>query len=320
MHWYLNDASLQGQFASLGDFESVLRELFRARAQIPAIRQNLRITRSLREAMVAPQTKVSRAVSAFSNRDMRAAMFSWLDKTGPFVDSDRLNEDDDYFEYAGVDITETGLGEATRRTKAGTECTAYSFVGGVTNYEVNPLEVDHGLPEERYGQYRVPNLWQTDLLVKQARSAEAPIRSWHALFEAARKRFPNIEIGTLHTNPALAREPFAASLRDRSLELMKILDDYVSGRNENGTEGPEAREIVETYFTGDRALFSGESPTNQNQFARQLTFKRISGGSYFGHWHGKISYRFFRMHFEWPLEKDRKKLEIFYLGPKITKK
>jgi hypothetical protein len=37
------------------------------------------------------------------------------------------------------------------------------------------------------------------------------------------------------------------------------------------------------------------------------------------HWHGKISHRFFRLHFEWPLEKDRKKLEIFYLGPKVTK-
>ncbi len=98
-----------------------------------------------------------------------------------------------------------------------------------------------------------------------------------------------------------------------------MLNDYVAGRTEDGVEGPAAREIVETYFIGDRALFTGESATNQRVFAKDMTFRQASGGDYFAHWHGKIGHRFFRMHFEWPLEKHRKKLEIFYLGPKITK-
>ena len=175
------------------------------------------------------------------------------------------------------------------------------------------------MPEERYGCYSVSNIWEIDTLVAQARTAEPPIRSWPALVEAARRRFTNLDIGELQANSALAREPFEASLRDRSLELMKVLNEYVASRNEHGVEGPLARELVETYFTGERALFTGESTTNRSLFATEMTFRRVSGESYLAHWHGKISHRAFRLHIEWPLEKDRKKLEIFYLGPKITK-
>ena len=269
--------------------------------------------------MVSPEFNVRQALSAIRDKDLRSAIFSWLDKTGPFVDDDRLDEADDYFEYRDVEVTTTGLGEAVRRTKAGVECSTYSFVGGIVDFAVNPLEVDHGLSEERYGRYCVGNLWKADALVAQALVAEGEIASWPALIEAARRRFPNLEIGDLHANPALSREPFEASLRDRSLELMKALNDYVAGRSETGEDGPAARAIVETYFTGDRALFTGESTTNQKTFTNEMTFKRISGGNYFAHWHGKISHRFFRMHIEWPLEKNRNKLEIFYLGPKLTK-
>lgn len=319
MRWYLNDASLQGQFADRSEFERVLRGLINARIRIPAIRQSLRLTRSLPEATVAPDTNVRRALLELRDKDLRASTFSWLDKTGPFVDDDRLDEVDDYFEYRDVEVTATGLGEAARRTKAGLKCTTYSFVGGEIDFAINPLGVDHGLREERYGRYSVANLWEIDTLVNQALAAGPPIRSWPALVEAARRRFPNLEIGELQANSALAREPFEASLRDRSLELMKVLNDYVGNRNEDGVEGPLARELVETYFTGERALFTGESTTNQNLFANEMTFNRVSGGRYFAHWHGKISHRVFRLHIEWPLEKGRKKLEIFYLGPKITK-
>lgn len=319
VRWYLNDASLQGQFADRIEFERVLRGLIAARARIAAIRQRLRSTRSFQEAMVAPGTNVRRALVELRDKDLRAATFSWLDKTGPFVDDDRIVEIDDYFEYRDVEVTSTGLGEAARRTKAGDRCATYSFVGGEVNFAVSPLEVDHGLREDRYGRFSVANIWETDALVGQALSEEAPIRSWHALIEAARLRFPNLEICELYANSALAREPFEGSLRDRSLELMKVLNDYVGGRNDDGVEGPVARDIVENYFTGDRALFTGESTANQNLFKSEMTFERLSGGNFFAHWHGKISHRFFRMHIEWPLEKNRKRLEIFYLGPKIAK-
>jgi hypothetical protein len=315
----MNDASLQGQFANRTEFERVLRGLINVRIRVPAIRQSLRLTRSLAEATVAHETNVRRALLELRDKDLKAATLSWLDKTGPFVDDDRLEEIDDYFEYQNVDVTATGLGEAARRTKFGLTCATYSFIGGLIDFAVSPLEVDHGLPEERYGRYPVANVWAIESLIDQALGAEPPIRSWQELVEAGRRRFPNLEIGELQANSALAREPFEGSLRDRSLQLMKVLNDYVAHRNDDGSEGPLAREIVETYFAGERALFTGESTTNQALFEKELTFSRVYGGTYFAHWHGKISHRVFRLHIEWPLEKGRKKLEIFYLGPKITK-
>lgn len=319
LRWYLNDASLQAQFADRSEFEAALSALLALRARIPAIRRELRSTRSLPEALVSPEVTVRRAVFEFRDKDMRAAIFSWLDKNGPFVEEDRLPEADDYFEYRHVEVTATGLGEATRRTKAGLACATYSFVGGAVDFTIDPLEVDHGLPEERYGRYSVANAWGADALADQAATVGAPIQSWADLAAAARQRFPHLEIGPIEENPSLAREPFEASLRDRSLELMKLLNSYVAGRNLDGSEGPASREIVQTYFTGERALFTGESATNRVAFESEMSFRRTTGGHYLAHWHGKISHRYFRLHFEWPLEKSRKKLEVFYLGPKITK-
>src|SRR5688500_6158951 len=85
LRWYLNDASLQGQFTDRAEFESMLRGLITARVRIPAIRRNLRSTRSLHDAMVAPEASVRRVLVELRDKDLKAATFSWLDKTGPFV-------------------------------------------------------------------------------------------------------------------------------------------------------------------------------------------------------------------------------------------
>lgn len=319
MRWYVNDASLQGQFGDINLFAQVVRSLIAVRARFPDIHRNLWLTRSFPNALVNPATQVRRALFEMRDRDLHAATLNWLDRTGPFVEDDRLPEADDFFEYLCSDVTGSGLGEAARRTKAGEECGTFSFTGGCTDFAITPLEVDHGLREERYGRYLVPNVWCAEALAEQTMAVAPEIGSWATLVAGARARFPNLDVSDLHLNPALAREPFQACLRDRALELMQILDRYVANRREDGAEGEEARHIVEKFFTGDPALFSGESKTNREQFASEMTFRDINGADHFAHWHGKIRHRHFRLHFEWPLRKGRSKLQIFYLGPKITK-
>lgn len=319
MRWYLNDASLQSQFVDLARFERTLRDLLGARSRIPAIAQNLHTTRSLREAMAGPGVSVRQFLHACRDKDLRTAAFTWLDRTGPFVDDDRMDEEDDYFEYADAEVTATGLGEAARRIKSGEDCAAYSFEGGATDYAVDPLEIDHGLPEERYGRYTVHNHWRPQGLVDHALASGPPIASWQALVEGARARFRHLEISDLHANAMLAREPFEASVRDRALALMGMLDEYMAGRGDDGAEGPRSKAVIDAHFKGERAYFTGESATNEQKFRRELTFVGPGGREMFAPWHGKISHRFFRMHFEWPLPPERRKLALLYLGPKITK-
>lgn len=319
MRWYLNDASLQAQFANPTSFEDVLRSLLGARSRVPAIKQNLRTTRSFQNALAGPGMSVRQLLQRCSDRDLRAATFNWLDRAGPFVDDDRLYEQDDYFEYAGVEVTATGLGEAARRTKASEDCACYSFDGGPIDYAVDPLEVEHGLQEERYGRYPVRNHWRLDALVEHAISCGPAISSWQSLVEVARARFPHLDIADLHANAMLAREPFESSVRDRALGLMGLLNAYMAGRGDDGAEGPASKEVIDAHFKGERAYFTGESTTNENKFRHEMTFSGSDGRKIFAPWHGKISHRFFRLHFEWPLAPERRKLPVLYLGPKLTK-
>ena len=319
MRWYLNDASLQGQFGDPARFEVALRGMLGARVRVPSIKAGLYSARSLRDAQVSPGSTVRQFLQQCRDKDLRAATYNWLDRAGPFVDDDRLPEQDDYFECHGMEITDTGLGEAVRRVKAGENCACFSFEGGATNFASDPLLVDHGLEEERYGRYVIRNLWTKNALVEHALSQEPAATSWRGVVEAARLRFEHLEIGALHENKDLAREPFEASVRDQSLRLMGILNDYVAGRLPNGSEGTAARAIIGAHFTGDRALFTGESEKNESKFRQEMTFGAPDGVQRFAPWHGKISHRFFRVHFEWPLHPQRRKLAILYLGPKITR-
>lgn len=319
MRFYLNDASLQGQFEEAAAFEGVLRTLVSARARIPTIERNLWLMRSTISAPASPLLTVREVLQRCRDRDLQRAMLFWLDRRGPFIEDDRLRDDDDYFEHEGCAVTETGLGEAARRIKAGQACGAFSFEGGVVDHARDPLIVDQGLAEDRLGRHLVPNSWSIDHLVGRLLALAPPVESWAALVEAARLKFTNLDIWELHLNTTLAREPFQASISNSALALMTILDNYVGARRSDGVETPRAREIINDYFTGERAMFTGESLTNERVFRRELTFRLPGAPEVFAPWHGKISHRFFRLHFEWPLRDGREQLQIVYLGPKVTK-
>lgn len=189
MKWYLNDASLQGQFSEIPSFEAILQALIAARVRVERLRRDFRITRSLTERLVGPGITLRRMVQQSRHRDLRAAVLAWLDRTGPFIDDDRQEEANDYFEWCGLDVTESGLGEAARRVKSGQSAVTFSFPGGVHCFEFTPLAVDHGLQEERYGIYDIENVWTISDLTASALSKGRAILSWQALVEAARERF-----------------------------------------------------------------------------------------------------------------------------------
>lgn len=322
MLWYINDASLQGQFASPEAFEIVLRGLMATRKRNRRLAASLRTTRTLSSVPVTFGVTLRSVVQASPDRNLRIEVLTWLDRTGPFIDDDRLFEADDYFEYSDLDVTDGGLGEAARRLKAGESASTFSFEGGALDFASSPLMVDHGLPEERLGSFAVENIWIIEELLRAAVDDGPAVTSWKALVLTARERFPRLIIpDSVFLNSALARETFDPAIRDRTLALLSHLDSYMAGRLANGAEGPQAREIIDKFFVGERALFTGESPTNQRNFKNQLTFFDPDDPTenIFAHWHGKISRRIFRMHFEWPVPARSTKLKILYLGPKITK-
>ena len=322
MRWYLNDASVQGQFDDPAVFQAIIIRLAAARERNALLRADLRMTRLFSNRPVTAQVTVRRSLQQLRDRDLKSIVLIWLDRSGPFLEDDRQYEVDDYFECLGADVTDTGLGEAARRIKHQQAASTFSFEGGLISFAVTPLVVDHGLFGDRLGQYLVDNVWTIDALLTAAAQHTPRPDSWKALVETARARFPRLLIpDAVFLNPSLAREPFEAGLRDRVLVLLGYLDAYMSGRRPDGAEDGAAREIIEKFFVGDRALFSPESPTNQNDFRNELTFPDPSDSArrIFAHFHGKISRRHFRLHFEWPVPSSQAQLKVVYLGPKITK-
>jgi hypothetical protein len=146
--------------------------------------------------------------------------------------------------------------------------------------------------------------------------------SWQELIEFSRLKFPSLILpDSLYLDARLNKEPFDSVIRDRVLVLLGVLNDYAQGRNPDGSENESSRRIIENFFVGERALFSGESKTNQEKFQNTLTFPDPADPSktIFGHWHGKISRRFYRLHFDWPVDGAVRKIKILYIGPKLTK-
>ncbi|MFN3501113.1 MAG: hypothetical protein ACK4ZJ_02560 [Allorhizobium sp.] len=319
MKWFVNDSSLQGQFADRGAFRDRLRQLIELRTRHPRLKDSLRVSAMIPRSPVDGSATVSDVVFEANDRDLARAVMSWFDRTGPFIEDDQAAEDDDYFEYEGLEVTRNGLGEAARRRKSGEDCATFSFEGGTIDFAVDPLVTHHGLVEERLGVYEVDNRWDTARLEDDIRDTCAPPANWTELVAVARERFPHLDIADLDQARDLAREPFQHSIANSALSLMGYLERYAADRRPDGSAGPNGSEVIKQFFNGDRALFSNESAGNIAEFREEMTFQSPDGRRVFAPWHGKISHRYFRLHFEWPFTPERDRLAVLYLGPKITK-
>ena len=323
MRWYINDTSLQGQFPRASDFFQLLEGLLSCRSRFPNLQAALYLTKSIAEAKITADQTFRQAIASSNNPELRRSVLQWLDRRGPFIEDDRHPEGDDYFECYGYDVTDNGLGEATRRAKAGMPVISFSFSRGNIDFSTTPLTVYHGIPDDRIGSYDINNLFELEGLEASVLNSRATPTNWEQLVQFARAEYEHLIIpDTVFSNPALSKESFEIAISDRALVLLKHLNDYMGDRAVGGNEGPTARQIIDDHFTGSNANFSGESPTNQNDFRVEMTFldPESPQRAIFAHWHGKISRRYFRLHFEWPIASNETKIKILYLGPKITKR
>lgn len=320
MRFYFNEASVQGQFEDESEFRALIEHLMSARVRSPLL-SRMRTTSKLAERPVSHERSVRQVAQGWRGSPTVGILLAWVAGKGMAIEEDRLKEEDDLFYCLSIDVTDGGLGEAARRVKVGEAAATISFPGGVSDFSESPLIVCHGLEDEPIGDYQVENFCDIEVAILRALQEEKPATSWEAMVEEARRRFPKLLLpDALHENPRLAREPFDAVVRDRFLMLLCYLDAYMRGRDDVGNEGQISKEVLRTHFNGDRALFSPESSTNQRNFRSEMTFPDPEGGAaIFAHFHGKISHRVFRLHFEWPVAAHVTKLKILYLGPKITK-
>ena len=189
MQWHINDVSLAGQFPDAHAFLTELNLILNLRSRVGVLRQGLLCSRILSNRLVTPNLTFRQAVTAQADPNFKRLVLGWLTREGPFWDDKREVNSDDYFEFAGQDVTDTGLGEAARRTLAGTEAHSFSFDGCPLPCSESPLVVQHGLIEEPLGHVRIPNLWQAEQLERAAQAALPPPQTWPAATARLRERF-----------------------------------------------------------------------------------------------------------------------------------
>jgi len=251
---------------------------------------------------------------ALKDKDYTTLVLTWLSKAGPFWDDERRSNPDDYFHFEETDVTEQGLGEATRRRIVLTDAGVFSFLDSTSRFARTPLRVGHGLPEEPLGEIDVPNWWDVS---KLAVAATPEPESWTEMLNTARIRFQRLKFSDA-IDKDLRSVPFHGGIVHLIFERLSVLEAIANETiDAHGTLSDRGKELREEHFVGKKAQFSSEKPRRESD----LSFPDPDNPrtQLFCPWHGKVKLGQFRIHFEWPRPDNQQDIKVAYIGPKITK-
>ncbi|MBD2540985.1 hypothetical protein H6G60_19525 [Coleofasciculus sp. FACHB-SPT36] len=321
MEWHINDLSLGGQFPDPQSFRVILEDLLQLRIRNPTLREKLYCSRLLHSRQVTSITDLRQTVLATKDKNFTKLVLDWMTKSGPFWDDNRQYNQDDYFEYQSQDVTDQGLGEASRRKLAGIAAGVFSFQGSSLHlqFTTSPLPVQQGLPEEPIKFIDIDNCWTIEELVKLIQSSKT-YHCWRDIHVEIQHQFEGLIISDSAMGSLLCT-PFSQQVTKKIFQLLHVLNQVVKESDPNGQLSETGMNLLKEHFTGDKAWFTDESPTNKNNFRQEMTFSDPDDMSnkIFCPWHGKIKTPQIRIHFQWPRPAGQNKIKVVYIGPKITK-
>ena len=316
MDFFFNELSLHNQFDDFYQFLPALQTILQCRDTINKFGFRIYCERTITTRKVFQNSLFYDVILGQSDHNLKRKVRIWLERTGPFWDNPPGHDPADYFEYEQEPLENASLAEVVfRMATEQSKCSTLSF--SPSDFEKTPLlilwhKTDSPLKIE------VPNFWKLDVLQIHLKQLPSPIRSWIDLLDRAKANFQNL-IFLESVARDLEGEAFSAVIADKVMFQLDLLNRLATCFDEQGRRTRTGHEIIESYFTGDRALFSDESSSNKITFERDMTFKKPNGEEFFCPFHGKISHRTFRLHFSWPI-RQHEPLYIAYIGPKITKR
>ena len=318
MAWILNDLSLKKQFNDSDELLVEFQQLFKVRQSHSELSEKFFCSKSVGAIEVVDNKTFSSIVMQEAPRDFKSQILSWISKKGPFWCDDKAKQDDDYFEYNNIDVTDYGIGECARRKLNEQNAIAFSFKG---HFDYSPIPVQHGLPEDVLGYHHIPNIWNLDDLVVNANESIPEPKNWTSAIKRLEEKFEHLDFSEKLIEQ-ISDLPFNITIYERAVELCRVLNEFMENRDNSPESKAKRESLLGEHFNGCKAWFSDESDTDKRKFYEQLKFydkyqkKKITFT-----WHGKIKTPpQVRIYFEWPVPHDREKMQIVYFGQKITKK
>ncbi len=220
MEWHVNDLSLHGQFSSSEDAKAALEAILSLRSRRSDLSSRLFCSRSLGKRHLTPTQTLQEFAQSHPDRNFRSSLIRWIAGQGPFWSDDRatVENDDDLFYLRTTEVTEQGLGEASRRMLLTIPAASFSVEGSDPEFEKGLLTVVHGLLEQPLSLVEVPNCYGPSVLET---NTPVDITSWQGMLNlAATKKYLSLSNSIAL---ALKPKPFSPSLADRVLLLLDIL-------------------------------------------------------------------------------------------------
>jgi hypothetical protein len=314
---FLNDLSVSGQYSDPSAFRNALEPLLELRSRRADLQKMLYCSSTFSNRPATPVNSVREAIVQTHDRLYIGIVLRWIANAGPFWDEDRFPQPDDYFEFEGTDVTDQGLGEASRRILGGLDSAVFSFVDSSGRFKTTPLVVVHGLEEDPYGTVRVVNFWQLEELEK---SIDIRPTSWKQMLQKVTGKFDLLRFSP-DLLGYLEGQPFHGGVADMVAVLLGVLQTLARETRADQSFTPEGVELWQRHTVGSKAWFTDESESNKIDFKTDMTFTDTeTGAKIFCPWHGKVKLNQFRIHFEWPRPRGQRQIRIMYIGPKITRR
>lgn len=302
----LNELSIEGQFFDNATLGESIREVIGMRNAAKRFGMEVYCHTNTANRHVRPDTALIHALS----RDQRMYMTSWLTRQGPFWEDARRHAPNEWYEYDGEIVTDTGLAEAAHCVEIGIDRRMVSFAP--SSWERSTIVVIRRENNAATDSVQLANYWNVSDLEQALIKADPEPESWEQLEEICRRRFASLNFSADSFRP-LNGQPFAPGVADRIRIRLDVLNRIQVARWRGTSEG---RRLYDKHFTGDRAWFSDSSDSEKRDFESKLTFN-VEGKFVLCGWHGKINTPPYRIHFNRPSQPGDA-LHVVYIGWKIT--
>lgn len=302
----LNELSIEGQFFDNAALGESIGKIIGMRNAAKRFGVEVYCHTNTANRHVRPDTALIHALS----RDQRMYMTSWLTRQGPFWEDARRHAPNEWYEYDGEIVTDTGLAEAAHCVEIGIDRRVVSFAP--SSWERSPIVVVRRDDNRAEGRIHLANYWNVSDLEQELIKAARKPKSWKELEEVCHRRFASLNFTADSFRP-LNGQPFAPGVAERIAIRLEVLNDI---QTSGGLGSSEGRRLYDKHFIGDRAWFSDSSDSEKREFEGKLTFD-VGGEPTLCGWHGKINTPPYRIHFNWPIQAGGA-LHVVYVGWKIT--